>query len=430
MDWKKHYNEQLCTADEALNAVKDNYKLVYAPACGVPQTFNRALTEQKDRFKNVSIYQMLSTGTPWHISHEMKGHLHIVSSFICRTSLKGSDEGLVDYIPSYFRHVPILFKDGLYPVDVSVVQLSPPNEEGFCSYGVACDYIKAATESARIVIGEINDQTPHTGGDNSIHVTDLDYIIETSYPLDETPSVEATEIEYTIAKYCASLIKDGDTLQVGIGGLPNAVLASLKDKKDLGVHTELFTEGIIDLVEEGVITGKRKTLHTNKIVATFIMGTKRVFDFVHKNPMLEMHPVDYVNDPYVIGQNDNMVSINSCLEIDLMGQVNSESIGLRQYSGIGGQVDFVQGARLSKGGRSIIATSSTAAGGKISRIVPFLAQGASVSTSRNDVDYIITEYGIAHLRGKTLRERAKLLIGIAHPKFREELQEEFEKRFI
>ena len=429
MEWKKHYEAHTFTADEAVNAIKDNYKIVYSHATGTPQVFNKALAAQGNRFTNVSTFQLLTTGTPWHMSPEMKGHLHPLSSFICRTSLKSSDAGLVDYIPCYFRQVPSLFRDGLYPVDVAVVQLSPPNDEGYCSFGVACDYTKPATEYARIVIGEINDQTPCTGGDNFIHVTDLDYIIETSYPLVETPCVKGSDIEFTIAKHCASLIKDGDTLQVGIGGIPNAVLASLKDRKDLGIHTELFTEGIIDLVNEGIVTGKRKTLHPNKIIATFIMGTKRVFDFVHNNPILEMHPVDYVNDPYVIGQNDNMISINSCIEIDLMGQVNSESIGPRQYSGTGGQVDFVQGARLSKGGKSIIATSSTAAGGKISRIVPFLSEGAAVTTSRNDVDYIITEYGIAHLRGKSLRERAKMLIGIAHPKFREELMEEYEKKF-
>ncbi len=429
MQWKSHYQSHLCTALEAVDAIKDNYKLVYGHATGTPQVFNKALASQKDRFTNVSIYHLLTTGTPWHINPEMKGHLQPISSFICKTSLKGSDAGLVDYLPCYFRQVPLLFKEGLYAVDVAAVQLAPPNKEGFCSFGVACDYTKPAADCARIVIGEINDQMPFVGGDNLIHVTHLDYIIETSYPLVETPSPEGSDIEFAIAKHCASLINDGDTLQLGIGALPNAVLASLKDKKDLGIHTELFAEGIIDLVKEGVITGKRKTIHPNKIIASFIMGTKRVFDFVHNNPILEMHPIDYVNDPNVIAQNDNMISINSCIEVDLMGQVNSESIGTRQYSGTGGQVDYVQGARLSKGGRSIIAAPSTAAGGTISRIVPFLAKGATVTTSRNDVDYIITEYGIAHLRGKTLRERAQLLIEVAHPKFREELTKETEKRF-
>lgn len=429
MEWKNHYNTHTCTAEEAVDAIKDNYKLVYGHATGTPQVFNKALAAQKDRFTNVSIYHMLTTGTPWHIAPEMKGHLQPISSFICRTSLKGMDEGLMEYIPCYFRQVPLLFKEGLYPVDVAVVQLSPPNEEGYCSFGVACDYSKPAAECAKIVIGEINDQTPCTGGDNFIHVTKLDYIIETSYPLVQTPSPLGTDIEFAIAKHCASLINDGDTLQLGIGAIPNSVLASLKDRKDLGIHTELFTEGIIDLVNEGVITGKRKTIHPNKIIATFIMGTKRVFDFVHENPVLEMHPVDYVNNPYLIAQNDNMASINSCIEVDLMGQVNSESIGLRQYSGTGGQVDYVQGARMSKGGKSIIAIPSTAAGGKVSRIVPFLKPGSAVTTSRNDVDYIVTEYGIAHLRGKTLRERAQLLIGVAHPNFKDELLIEFHKRY-
>ncbi len=429
MEWKDYYKLHTCTAHEAANAIKDNYKLVYGNATGFPQVFCKALAEQKDRLTNVQIYNMLITGTPWHIDVEMKGHFQTITSFISRPSLKGMQEGLIEFIPCYLRQVPLLFSDGLFPVDVAVVQLAPPNDEGYCSYGVANDYTKPAADNARIVIGEINDQTPCTWGDNFIHVTDLDYIIECSYPLVETPSPEATEVEFAIAKHCASLIKDGDTLQLGIGGLPNAVLASLKDRKDLGIHTELFTEGVIDLVNEGVITGKRKTLHPNKIIATFIMGTKRVFDFVHNNPMLELHPVDYVNDPNVIGQNDNMVSINSSIEVDLMGQVNSESIGLNQYSGPGGQVDYVQGVRLSKGGKSIIAIASTACSGKVSRIVPFLSHGAAVTTSRNDVDYIITEYGIAHLRGATLRQRAKMLINIAHPKFRDELMEEFARRF-
>ena len=416
MEWKNHYNQHTCTALEAVDGIKDNYKLVYGNATGFPQVFCKALAQEKDRFTNVTIYNMLMTSTPWHIDAKMKGHFETVTSFVTKPGLKGMQEGLIEFIPCYLRQVPLLFSEGYYPVDVAVVQLSPPNDEGYCSYGVANDYTKPAADNAKIVIGEVNDQTPFTYGDNYIHVTDLDYIIECSYPLVETPSPEATEVEFAIARHCASLIKDGDTLQLGIGGLPNAVLASLKDRKDLGIHTELFTEGIIDLVNEGVITGKRKTLHPNKIIATFIMGTKRVFDFVHNNPLLELHPVDYVNDPYVIGKNDNMVSINSSLEVDLMGQVNSESIGLNQYSGPGGQMDYVQGVRLSKGGKSIIAIASTAARGKVSRIVPFLSHGAAVTTSRNDVDYVITEYGIAHLRGASLRKRAQMLIGLAHPK--------------
>lgn len=429
MEWKKYFKSHTCTADEAVDAIKDNYNLVYSHAVAAPETFNKALAAQKDRFTNVSIYHMLYSGNPWHLTTEMKGHLQPISSFICKTSLEGMDKGVIDFIPSYFRQVPLLFQEELYPVDVAVVQLSTPNEEGFCTFGVSCDYTKPAAENAKIVIGEINDQMPCVGGDNLIHISELDYIIEASYPLPEVITMKGTEIEYMIAKHCASLIDDGATLQIGIGALPNAVLSLLKDRKDLGVHTELFTEGIIDLVKEGVITGSRKTIHPNKMIATFIMGTKEMYDFVNKNLMLELHPVNYVNNPSIIGQNYQMISINSCIEVDLMGQVASESIGLRQYSGTGGQVDYVQGSRLSKGGKSIIATPSTAEGGSISRIVPFLLKGTIVTTSRNDVDYIITEYGIAHLRGKTLRERAKLLIDIAHPKFREELNMEFDKRF-
>ena len=286
-----------------------------------------------------------------------------------------------------------------------------------------------AAEKARLVIAEMNENMPYVEGDNKIHISRLDYIIPTNLALPEIPLPKITDVEKAIGRNCASLIEDGSTLQLGIGAIPDAVLLFMGDKKNLGIHTEMFSDGVIDLVESGVVNGSKKTLHPGKLVATFLMGTRRLYDFVDKNACVEMRPVDYVNDPRVIAQNEKMVSINSCIEVDLMGQVASETIGLKQFSGTGGQVDYVRGAAWSAGGKSIMAMPSTAAKGKASRIVPFLAQGAAVTTSRNDVDYVVTEYGIARLKGKTLKQRARALIAVAHPDFRPMLEEEYQKRF-
>jgi 4-hydroxybutyrate CoA-transferase len=282
---------------------------------------------------------------------------------------------------------------------------------------------------AKLVIAEANDRMPFIGGDNLIHVSQIHHIVETSRPILELPLPKIGEVEKAIGEHCAALIEDGSTLQLGIGAIPDAVLMFLKDKKDLGIHSEMFSDGLIDLVESGVVNGSQKSIHKGELVATFLMGSQRLYDFLDHNPMVKMHPVDYVNDPVVVMQNHKMVSINSCIEVDLMGQVASESIGLKQFSGTGGQVDFIRGVNMSKGGRSIIATPATASGGKRSRIVPFLAHGAAVTTLRNDVDTIVTEFGIAHLKGKTLRQRAQSLIAIAHPDFRAELTAEFDRRF-
>ena len=314
-------------------------------------------------------------------------------------------------------------------MDVAVNQVSYPDSEGNCSFGLSCDYTKAAAEKARLVIAEMNENMPYVEGDNKIHISRLDYIIPTNLALPEIPLPKITDVEKAIGRNCASLIEDGSTLQLGIGAIPDAVLLFMGDKKDLGIHTEMFSDGVIDLVESGVVNGSKKTLHPGKLVATFLMGTRRLYDFVDKNACVEMRPVDYVNDPRVIAQNEKMVSINSCIEVDLMGQVASETIGLKQFSGTGGQVDYVRGAAWSAGGKSIMAMPSTAAKGKASRIVPFLAQGAAVTTSRNDVDYVVTEYGIARLKGKTLKQRARALIAVAHPDFRPMLEEEYQKRF-
>jgi len=331
------------------------------------------------------------------------------------------EDGRGSFTPCFFSEVPRLFKRGILPVDVMLLQVTPPDEQGFCSYGLSGDYTQAATEAARIVIAQMNSNLPHTGG-IKIHVDALTCIVKCDSPIVELPPPEITDVELRIGEHIASLVPDGATLQLGIGGIPAAALVSLTKKKDLGIHSEMFSDGVVDLAEAGVITNRKKTINRGKFIVTFLMGTGKLYRFVHNNPAVELHPVDYVNDPCVIGQHENMVSINSAIQVDLTGEVNAEMIGRVQFSGVGGQVDFVRGAGRSMGGKSIIALPSTAAGGKISRIVCDLDPGACVTTSRNDVHYVITEFGIADLRGKTLEQRAEALIAIAHPDFREMLR--------
>lgn len=428
MNWKEIYKDKITTAAEAVKVIQDGNYVVFSHAAGIPQEVPKALMEQKEKFHNVHIYHMLSIGKGEYLTPDVSANFRHITNFVGGNSRQVIAENKADYFPCFFKDVPQLIGE-IFPVDVAVIHVSLPDKEGYCSFGVACDYTKPAAEKAAIVIAEMNDQMPYVGGDNKIHISEIDYIIPCSNSLPEIPLPNITDVEKEIGRNCASLIEDGSTLQLGIGAIPDAVLLFLKDKKDLGIHTEMFSDGVVELVEAGVINGKKKTLHPNKLVATFLMGTKRLYDFINNNPDVEMYSVDYVNDPWVIAKNEKLISINSCIEIDLMGQVASETIGLKQFSGTGGQVDYVRGAALSKGGKSIMAMPSTAAKGKASRIVPFLAEGATVTTSRNDVDYVVTEYGIAKLKGKTLKQRAEALIQIAHPDFRGSLQEEFNKRF-
>lgn len=429
MDWKKLYTQKITSAEKAIEAIRDNSRIVFAHAAGVPRETVNALIARKENYRNVEIYHMLCLGEGIYTHPEMETHFRHNTNFVGANTRLAVEEDRADFTPCHFHELPHLFRNGQLPVDVAVVHLSTPNEEGYCSFGVSSDYTKPAAHAAHTVIAEINDRMPHIGGDNYIHVSELDYIVETSNPLYEIPLPKIGETEQAIGRYCAELIQDGSTLQLGIGAIPDAVLQCLQDKNDLGIHTEMFSDGVIDLVLKGVINGKRKTLHPEKLVATFLMGSQRLYDFVDNNPNVALFPVDYVNDPYIIRQNRQLVSINSCIEVDFFGQVCSETIGSKQFSGTGGQVDYIRGAGLSEGGISILAMPSTAAKGKVSRVVPMLAPGAAVTTSRNDVDYIVTEYGIAHLKGKTLRQRAENLIRIAHPDFREALTEEYFRRF-
>ena len=429
-DFKDIYKEKYVTASEAVKHIKDGDRVVIGHACGEPRALTGALCERAHNLKDVETIHMIGVGESNYCKEEMEGHIRHNSLFVGNKNERlAVKDGRCDFTPRYFSKIPALFTNGPLPPDVALVQVSRPDAHGYVSFGVSVDYSMTAAKQAKLRIAQINQYMPRCHGECFMHLDEFDYLVEEDIPLIELPKSELTDVEKEIGRHCASLIQDGATLQLGIGALPDAVLLSLKNKKDLGIHSEMFSDGVVELVEAGVITNKKKTLHPGKLVATFIMGTRKLYDYIDDNPNVYMAPADYTNNPYVIARNDNLVSINSCIEVDFMGQVSAESIGPLQISGVGGQVDFVRGANMSKGGISIIAMTSTAKGGTVSKIVPSLEQGAAVTTGRNDVAYIVTEYGIADLRGKSLRERAKLLINIAHPDFREEFIEIWENRF-
>lgn len=426
--WKAEYREKLVSADEAVSHIRSGQRIVFSHAAGESLVLSDALVRNRALFENVEIVHMVAMGEAKYCEPGMEKHFRHNSFFLGASTRKAAKEGRADVTPVYFSEVPELFRTTL-PVDAVFLNLSPPDEHGYCSFGISVDYSKPAAMEAELVIAQINPSMPRTLGDSFIHISDIDYIVEADTPLIELPPAGISEVERAIGKNCASLIEDGDTLQLGIGAIPDAVLGFLKEKKDLGIHSEMISDGIVELYEGGVITNRRKSLHAGKSIVTFLMGTRRLYDFEDNNPAVELHPVDYVNDPYVIAQNERLVSVNSCVQVDLMGQVVSASVGRRQISGVGGQVDFVRGANMSRGGKSIMAMPSTAAEGRISKIVPVIGEGAAVTTSRYDADYIVTEYGAARLKGESLRNRAKKLIRIAHPDFRRMLAEEYEKRF-
>ncbi len=409
------------TSSQAVELIKDGWTVVCSHAAAGPQVIMRELVAQKHRFSDLHIFHVLPVGYSDYLLPENTPHFRHLTTFVGVGSRAAMAQGLVDFIPSFFKDVPALLGSEI-PVDVAVMNVSVPDADGYCSLGVSCDYGLAALAKARLVIAQINDKMPRVGSrTNAVHISRFDYIVPCSDPLPEVPPAQISSTEKEIARHCASLIEDGDTLQLGIGAIPDGVLGFLSNHKHLGLHSEMLSDGAVPLIRSGVIDGSRKTLHRGKIVTSFLVGSKTLWDFVANNPLIEMLPVDYVNDPRVIAQNDRMVSINSCLQVDLTGQVNAETLGGNQFSGTGGQVDFVRGALWSRGGRSIIAMPSTAQDGKVSRIVHSLGAGSAVTTSRCDVDYIVTEYGIAHLRGRTLKQRAEALRAIAHPDFRDKI---------
>jgi len=428
MNWKDIYKQRLTTAQEAVKRIKSGDRISLSHAVGEPTYLIDAMVDNKEAYRDVEIVHMVPMGRASYAQPGMEPYFRHNSVFVGGPTRGTIKAGHGDFTPCYFSQIPNLFTRTL-PLDVAVIHVSAPDEHGYCSLGVSVDYSKHAAEQAKLVIAQVNSQMPRTMGDSFVHVSQMDCIVEHDAPLIELAPPKITEVEKAIGENCAKLIKDGDCLQLGIGAIPDAVLLFLKDKKDLGIHSEMFSDGVVELVEAGVINNKRKNLHNGKMLATFLMGTQRLYDFVDNNPSVAMYPATYTNDPYVAGQNDNLVSINSCVQVDLLGQVCSEMVGTTQISAVGGQVDFVRAAALSKGGRSIIAMSSTAAGGKISKIMPVLDEGAAVTTNRYDVEYVITEYGVANLKYRTVRDRARMLIEIAHPDFRPQLKEAFEKRF-
>ena len=417
MDWKKEYESKLCTPAEAVRYVKSGDKVVFGEMNGVSQVLVDALCARKDELMDVTTFSSINFNNEHYMEEGYAPNIKYLNGFLFPASRKAYKAGRIEYFQVHFHEFPSWIRD-IWKPGVAMPVLTPPDEDGYCSFSMGADFIVAACEAARDIVAHINPASPRTYG-AKIHVSQLRCATVFDEPPYEVPMGAAGEVEERIAKHIAARIPDGACLQMGIGGIPNIVLSMLGDKKDLGIHTELFADGVVDLVEKGVITGKCKQINTGKIVTTFIMGTKRVHNFVNNNPDVLVLPVDYTNDPYNIAKNDNVVSINSCLEVDLFGQVNADSIGGIFYSGIGGQVDFIRGANMSKGGQSFITLPSTALKGTVSTIVPHLTHPAT--TSRHDVRSIVTEYGIADLYGKTMRERAQALIDIAHPDFRESL---------
>ncbi len=425
MSWMDTYHRKTVTAEQAVAHVQSGQRVFVTGNCSVPERLQDALVARASSLTNVELIQVLTFGRAPQTAPELASRFRVNTLFISDNVRKAVNEGRADFTPCFLGEIPRLFRNGALPIDIALIHVSPPDEHGFCSLGVEVGVTKSAAQSAKLVVAQVNPHMPRTLGDAFIHVSKIDWIVPVEDPLPEVHMADSSDLARQIARHIVELIPDGATLQTGIGAIPDAVLRQLGGKKHLGVHTELFSDGVIDLIEQGVIDGEMKTLHPGKLVAGFILGTRRLYDFVHDNPIFEMHPTEYVNDPFIIAQNDRMVAINSAIEVDLTGQVCADSIGTRFYSGVGGQVDFIYGASRSKGGVPIIAQSASATiGGKTtSKIVPMLKAGAGVTTSRNHVHYVVTEHGVADLYGKTIRQRARALIDVAAPEFRAELEE-------
>jgi len=419
--WESIYDERKMSLEEALGLIKTGDHIFVGSACGEPQYLVKGLVEKASHLSDNEILHVHTLGVAPYAEPRYSERFRLNAFFVGINTRGAVAEGRADYTPVFLSELPRLISRGMVPIDVALIQVTPPDEHGFCSLGVSVEITKTAAKMAKLVIAQVNRYMPRVLGDSFVHVSEIDAFVEYDEPILEAPPPEEDMVSERIARYVAELVEDGSTLQIGIGSIPNAVLGALREKKDLGIHTELLTEGVVDLVEEGVITCEKKTINRGKIIASFAMGTRRLYDFIDNNPMVEFYESDYVNDPFVISQHEKMVAINQALEIDFTGQVCSDSLGYRFYSGLGGQADFVRGAIRSKGGKAITVIPSTAKEGNISRIKSLLSEGAGIALTRGDVDYVVTEYGVASLRGKTVRERALALINIAHPKFRNEL---------
>jgi acyl-CoA hydrolase len=422
--WKKEYATQIKTAAEAIKQIQPGQRIFIGTGCGQPQALVQALAKRSRELVDTEIIDFLTPAHAPHADSELASRFRINSFFIADGVRQAIQSGLGDYTPIFLSDIPDLFASGRLPLDVALIQVTPPDEKGRCSLGVAVDIVRSALENASLVVAQVNSHMPRTLGDSMVHLHNIDILVPHDEPILELPLMEPTEEVKTIGEYVAALVEDGSTMEFGIGMIPQAVAGFLKKRKNLGIHTEMFTDSIIDLIESGVVDGSRKSMDKGKVVASFCMGTRKLYDYIDSNPAFAFYPTEHVNDPFVISRQNKQVAINVALEVDLTGQVCADSIGSSFYSGIGGQVDFNRGAAKSPGGKAIIALSSTAKKGTVSRITSRLTPGAGVVTTRGDVHYVITEYGTAYLHGKTIQERAVALISIAHPDFRENLLEE------
>lgn len=426
--WMDGYRSKRCDADEAVKIIRSGDCVYIHPGCAEPEHLVKAMVGRAPELENVKVIHILTTGNADYVKPEMSGRFRHVAFFAGPNVRAAINEGRADFVPIFLSEVESLFSGGTFPIDVALIHVSPPDEHGFCSFGVGVDTTKTAAECARSVIAQVNPRMPRSLGDSFIHLNKIHRIVEVSDEILEHPMGQISDEAMKIGRNIADLIQDGSTLQLGIGEIPDAVLSFLTDKKDLGIHTEMVSDGVIDLIERGIITNERKSLHPGKIILGFVLGTRRLYDFIDNNPIFEFHPSQHTNDPFIISRNDRMVAINSALEVDVTGQVCADSLGYSFYSGIGGQVDFIRGSARSKGGKPIIAFPATARDEMVSRIVPHVKEGAGIVTSRGDVHYVVTEYGVAYLHGKTIRERCRALIDIAHPKFRAELEDASRQR--
>jgi len=422
MSWTEAYRAKRTSAAEAAKIVASGDKVYLGAGCAVPESLMDALVARGPELEDVEIIHILTTGSAEYVTPEMEGHFRCNAMFVGPNVRQAVNEGRADYIPVHLHQVPDLFRTSHRP-DVAFVQVSAPDEHGFCSFGIEVGVTKCAALASKAIVAEVNRQMPRTLGDSFVHVSKLHACVEVDRPLDVyEASASLDEVQQKIGCQVAGLIEDGDCLQLGIGGIPDSLIRCLEGKSDLGVHTEMFSNGLLDLIECGIVTCEKKNFHPGKVIAGFILGDQRLYDFVHDNAMIEFHPTDYVNHPVNIARNDQMVAVNAALQVDLTGQVCADSLGPYIYSGFGGQVDFMRGAAMSKNGRPISALPSTARGGEVSRIVPMLSEGAGVVTTRADVHHVVTEHGTAHLYGRNVRERARALIDIADPAFREDLE--------
>jgi acyl-CoA hydrolase len=421
------YARKTCTASAALDHVRDGDMIIVPTGVGEPPALLGALSDARLRFHDVKVAQILALRTFGYFDQATSHHVRHAALFFGGASRASGQGGWCDFIPNYFSELPVLIERGLMPADVVFAMASPMNPQGWFAISLGADYTMAAIARARAVVLEVNPNVPFAHGQCHVHIDQVTALVESTDPLLEVGLPTIGPVQEAIGKYVADMIDDGATLQIGYGGIPDAVVMQLASKHDLGIHTEMIGDGILTLVECGAVTNRRKTFMPGKMVATFALGSRKLYQFMHNNPMLEMHPANFTNDPYIASQNDYLMAINATLQIDLLGQCGSESIAHLPYSGTGGQVDFVRAANRSRGGKAFIVLPSTAKNGTVSRIVPALASGTHATTSKNDVNYVVTEYGVAQLRGKSAKQRAQELIAIAHPDYRGWLREEANK---